>query len=109
LRERIGASAAMDLSDGISLDLHRMALASGLEAAIEPPPRFPGASPGQALHGGEDYELLFTVAPRVTVPARFEGIPLTRIGVMRRGRPGAVYLSGKPLLALGYDHFRGSR
>jgi thiamine-monophosphate kinase len=109
LRERIGASAAMDLSDGISLDLHRMALDSGLEAAIEAPPRFPGASLEQALHGGEDYELLFTVRPRVKVPARFGSIPLTRIGVMRRGQAGAVYLSGKPLAALGYDHFRGSR
>ena len=109
LRERIGASAAMDLSDGISLDLRRMALASGLEAAIEAPPGFPGASPEQALHGGEDYELLFTVRPRAKVPARFGGVPLTRIGVMRRGQPGAVYLSGRPLPALGYDHFRGSR
>jgi thiamine-monophosphate kinase len=109
LRERLGASAAMDLSDGISLDLHRMALASGLEAAIEAPPRFPGASPEQALHGGEDYELLFTVRPRVQVPARFGSVPLTRIGVMRRGQAGAVYLSGKPLPALGYDHFQGSR
>ena len=45
LREHIRASAAMDLSDGLSLDLRRMALASGLEAAIEAPPRFPGASP----------------------------------------------------------------
>ena len=108
LRERIRASAAMDLSDGISMDLRRIALASGLEAAIEPPPRFPGASPEQALHGGEDYELLFTVGPRVRVPARFQSIPLTRIGVMRRGRAGAVYLSGQPLPALGYDHFRGS-
>jgi thiamine-monophosphate kinase len=109
LRERIGASAAMDLSDGISLDLPRLALASGLEAAIDPPPRFPGATLEQALHGGEDYELLFTVRPRVQVPARFGNIPLTRIGVMRRGRAGAVYLSDKPLPALGYDHFRGSR
>jgi thiamine-monophosphate kinase len=108
LRERIGASAAMDLSDGISLDLHRLALASGLEAAIEAPPRFPGASPEQALHGGEDYELLFTVQPRAKVPARFGSAPLTRIGVMRRGQAGAVYLSGEPLPALGYDHFRGS-
>jgi thiamine-monophosphate kinase len=106
LRDRLGATAAMDLSDGLSMDLRRMALASGLEAAIEAPPRFPGASPEQALHGGEDYELLFTVRPRVTVPPDFEGLPLTRIGVMRRGRAGAMYLSGVPLPALGYDHFR---
>jgi thiamine-monophosphate kinase len=108
LRERLGASAAMDLSDGISLDLSRMALASGLEADIEPPPRFPGASPQQALHGGEDYELLFTVRSRAKVPARFGNIPLTCIGVMRRGQAGAVHLSGQPLPAQGYDHFRDS-
>ena len=108
LRERAGASAAMDLSDGLSMDLHRMALASGLEARIEPPPRFAGASLEQALDGGEDYELLFTVRPRVRVPPRFEGVALTRIGCMRKGQAGAVYLSDRPLPALGYDHFRGS-
>ena len=107
LRERLGATAAIDLSDGISLDLRRLAAASGLEAAIGPPPRFPGASAEQALHGGEDYELLFTVRPGVRVPPRFESSLLTRIGDMRRGRPGAVFLSGTPLPALGYDHFRG--
>ena len=109
LRERVRASAAMDLSDGLSLDLRRMALASGLEAAIEPPPRFPGATPEQALHGGEDYELLFTARPRTIVPARFGGVPLTRIGSMRKGTAGMVYLSDRPLPALGYDHFRDSR
>jgi len=106
LRERLHASAAMDISDGISLDLHRLALASGLEAAIEPPPKFPGATLAQALDGGEDYELLFTVPRRVQVPTHFGRVPLTRIGEMRRGRPGAVYLSGEPLPPRGYDHFR---
>ena len=109
LRQRLAASAAMDLSDGLSIDLRRMALASGLEAAIELPPRFPGASAEQALHGGEDYELLFTVRPRVRVPPLHEKAPLTRIGVMRRGSAGAVYLAGRRLPALGYDHFRGPR
>ncbi len=108
LRERLRASAAMDLSDGLSLDLHRLALASGLEAAIGPPPRFPGATLEHALHGGEDYELLFTVRPRIAVPPTFAGLPLTRIGVMRRGQPGAVCLSGQPLPPLGYDHFRSA-
>ena len=106
LRERAGASAAMDLSDGLSMDLRRLALASGLEARIEPPPRFPGASLEQALDGGEDYELLFTVRPRVRVPTSFEGVALTRIGCLRKGRAGAVYLLDRPLPALGYDHFR---
>jgi len=96
----------MDLSDGISLDLRRLCLASGLSAAIEAPPRFAGATLDQSLHGGEDYELLFTAPPRTPVPHEFEGVPLTRIGTMRKGRPGAVQLDGHPLAPLGYDHFR---
>jgi thiamine-monophosphate kinase len=109
LRERIGASAAMDLSDGLSLDLRRMALASGLEAHIDAPPRFAGATLEQALHGGEDYELLFTTRPRALVPRRFESVPLTKIGAMRKGQPGAVFLSGRVLPPLAYDHFRSFR
>jgi len=109
LRAQLHASAAMDLSDGLSIDLRRLARASGCEAAIELPPRFRGASIEQALHGGEDYELLFTVEPRVNVPPTYENVPLTRIGVMRRGRAGEVYLPGGRLAPLGYDHFRGAR
>ena len=107
LRERARATAAMDLSDGLSLDLHRMCRASGLMAEIETPPRYPGATLAQALHGGEDYELLFTARP-MRVPEEFQGLPLTRIGTMRKGPPGAVTLDGAPLPQLGYDHFRSS-
>jgi len=107
LREVVGASAAMDLSDGVSLDLRRLCLASNLAAEIRMPPVFPGATGQQALHGGEDYELLFTVAPGRRVPRAFEGIPLTEIGVMRIGPPGSVLLEGELLEPLGYDHFRG--
>jgi thiamine-monophosphate kinase len=106
LRERVRATGAMDLSDGISTDLRRFAAASKLAAEIEAPPQFAGASLEQALHGGEDYELLFTVPSRTKVPAEFEGVPLTRIGVMRRGRPGTVLLGDRPLPPLGFDHFR---
>ncbi len=105
-RTTLRATAAMDLSDGISLDLHRLCLASGTSAEIAAPPVYRGASLRQALHGGEDYELLFTVPPLVRVPARFEGVPLTRIGTMRKGPAGAVLLNGEPLEPLGYDHFR---
>src|ERR1035441_9775362 len=90
LRSELRATAAMDLSDGLSLDLHRLCLASGLSAEIDAPPIFPGATLEQALHGGEDYELLFTAPARITAPLEFEGLPLTRIGTMRKGRPGAV-------------------
>lgn len=104
LRTRGRATAAMDLSDGLSLDLQRLCAASGLAAEIEAPPLFPGASLEQALHGGEDYELLFTA--RTAVPPAFDGIPLTRIGRMRKGPAGSVRLDGAPLPALGYDHLR---
>jgi thiamine-monophosphate kinase len=103
LRERLRATAAMDLSDGLSLDLGRLCEASGLKAEIGMPPIYTGATPQQALHGGEDYELIFTVPSRVEVPAEFEGLPLTRIGTMRRG--AGVVLDGAELEALGWDHF----
>lgn len=105
LRAKLGATAAMDLSDGLSLDLRRLCLASKVSAEIEAPPIYPGATLDQALHGGEDYELLFTTPRGTRVPARFENLPLTRIGVIRRGRAGRVLLSGRKLPALGYDHF----
>ena len=106
LRDHVRAHAAMDLSDGLSLDLRRMCLASGVSARIETPPVFPGASLDQALHGGEDYELLFTVAPRTHPPHDFEGVPLTRVGAITAGRAGSILLNGKPLAPLGFDHFQ---
>jgi thiamine-monophosphate kinase len=81
-------------------------MASGLRAEISDPPVFPKASLEQALHGGEDYELLFTVAARTAVPREFQGVPLTRIGTMRKGPAGTVDRNGAPLAPLGYDHFR---
>ncbi|HUI54838.1 MAG TPA: thiamine-phosphate kinase [Bryobacteraceae bacterium] len=106
LREKLHATAAMDLSDGLSLDLHRLCLASKLEAAITAPPIYPGATLSQALHGGEDYELLFTAPAQAAVPRQFEGLALTRIGTMQRGREGQVDMVGKPLIPRGWDHFR---
>ena len=83
MRRKLKATAAMDLSDGLSLDLQRLALASGVSAVLDcEPPRFRGASLEDALHGGEDYELLFTLPPRVKLPAEHEGVPLTRIGAI---------------------------
>jgi thiamine-monophosphate kinase len=110
LREKLRASAAMDLSDGLSLDLHRLCAASGVSAEILTPPllagaMFPGATLDYALHGGEDYELLFTVRPKTAVPSNFKDLPLTRIGTVTRGRAGRVLLDGAPLAQLGYDHF----
>ena len=102
---RLGSTAAMDLSDGLSLDLHRLCRASRVKAEITAPPVYPGATLRQALDGGEDYELLFTAPPRVKVSSEFEGLPLTRIGTIRRGAP-SVELDGAPLAPRGWDHFR---
>ena len=107
LRAELRAAAAMDLSDGLSADLRRLCLESGVAAVIDRPlPVFPGASLDQALHGGEDYELLFTVGSRTRVPEAFEAIPLTRIGAVTKGPAGAVTFFGAPLAPRGYDHFR---
>ncbi len=88
LAEKLHVQAAMDLSDGLSLDLFRMAAESrvGAEIWAEALPVFPGANRHQALHGGEDYELLFTLGSGRQVPQSFEGIPLTAIGVVTPDR-----------------------
>jgi len=97
---RLRATACMDLSDGLSLDLHRLAHASGLSARIDDVPVAPGATLDQALHGGEDYELLFALPSSKRPP---QGS--IRIGALAEGKPGAVFLQGKRLTAQGWDPF----
>jgi thiamine-monophosphate kinase len=94
------ATAAMDLSDGLSLDLHRLCEASGFAAELDAIPVVRGSSEEQALHGGEDYELLFALPQRVRAP---EGA--FAIGTIVRGTPGEVRLRGQPVPPRGYDHF----
>jgi thiamine-monophosphate kinase len=107
LRERLHATAAMDLSDGLSLDLRRLCLASGVAAELDrDPPVFPRATLEDALHGGEDYELLFTLPEDTRVPAGFEGLPLVRVGTIRKGRAGFVRFRNRRLEPEGWDHFR---
>ena len=43
-------------------------------------PIHPAATLAQALHGGEDYELLFTAPPAARLPRAIAGVPVTRIG-----------------------------
>jgi thiamine-monophosphate kinase len=95
------ATACIDLSDGLSLDLRRLCLASGVAAVVDRVPVARGATLERALHGGEDYELLFTLPPRRTPPPG-----TTCIGRMVRGISGMVEFQGSPLAPRGYDHFR---
>ncbi len=117
LREKGLASAMIDTSDGLSTDLAHICEESGVGAEIEAE-AIPRASVGHpprvvdlefALHGGEDYELLFTAPASKRVPSRIGGIPLTRIGhitprghVVVRNRAGV----GHELEPRGWEHFR---
>ena len=104
---RLGVSAGMDLSDGLSLDLHRLCQESSVSAELESDlPIAPGASLEEALHGGEDYELLVTMPPETKVPTKVAGLPLTQIGRITKGPAGQIHFRGRLLKAKGFDHFR---
>jgi len=101
LRRR-GVSACMDLSDGLSLDLRRLCLESNVSAEVWPSlPITKGATVEQALHGGEDYELVFTAPARKKIPLSL-GTP---IGVIKAGTPGEVFYDSQKLAVGGFDHF----
>jgi thiamine-monophosphate kinase len=94
------ASACIDISDGLALDLHRMCLASGVAAELERVPIARGSTLDRALYGGDDYELLFTLPAKARGPRRS-----IRIGRTVPGRAGTLSLNGQPLEPRGYDHF----
>jgi thiamine-monophosphate kinase len=123
---RAGATAMMDLSDGLALDLHRMCRQSevGARVHLEQVPVAPalremageiGADPlDLALHGGEDYELLAALPPDAVEAARERladrfGTPLWEIGEATGAEYGvvAITLEGREgrLEPKGWDHF----
>jgi len=107
--------AMMDISDGLSTDLNRICMQSGVgaileasqiplsEAALQKPDPLPSA-----LHDGEDFELLFTIASQDFDKAK-ASIPLqiTKIGVITEVPDMWIVLSDgkkKELRPGGYDH-----
>jgi len=117
LRQRGVASAMIDVSDGLSTDLEHICQESHVGAEIEAE-AIPRAQVGLgkkrvalelALHGGDDYELLFTSA--AAIPSEVEGVRVTRIG--RTTQSAGMRLIGadgkaRRLAAAGWEHFKGN-
>jgi thiamine-monophosphate kinase len=121
--QRYRPSAMIDLSDGLSTDLHRLCQASGVGAWLQAE-HIPAISPSVqlaelrrnppldlALHGGEDYELLFTIpkSRAARLPRILAGVRLRSVGEITHAR-GVVLADAEGmrmrLKPSGWDHFR---
>jgi thiamine-monophosphate kinase len=108
-----GATAAIDVSDGLVADAGHLAAAGAVRIALDLDrvPRTARATPLDAGSGGEEYELLVTAPAGLDVAAfarEFE-LPLSAIGSVLTGTPGVeVVVSGARVdPPLGYDHLSG--
>jgi thiamine-monophosphate kinase len=107
----------MDVSDGLSTDLNHLCEASGVAAEViaNALPIGAGATLEIALHGGEDYELLFTAPNSARVPRKIHGVPITAVGRVlptspKRSRIVLLTESGvEPLQPHGWEHFSSSK
>jgi thiamine-monophosphate kinase len=115
-RYRVGAAIAdrahamIDVSDGLSTDLGHILDESKVSARIYKNliPIWPGAEERQALHGGEEYELLIIAKE---LPSIVEGVNVTRIGeiVPSTAHPEITLIDGDQqgaLLPQGWQHYR---
>ncbi len=108
LASKVHLSAMMDISDGLAMDLPRLAQASGCSFHVDMAeiPKTADCTLQQALSDGEDFELLFALssrkARRLVAQWRraFPKVPLTRIGKLL-----SIEESSTVLHAHGYDHF----
>jgi len=114
LRQKGLASAMIDISDGLSTDLGHICDESGVGAEIEAAAIPVAVKPAPdvdldfALHGGEDYELLFTAPQGKRVPSWMAGVAVRRIGRIRRGRGVFLKVDGvkRKLPPQGWEHFQ---
>lgn len=93
------ATSCIDVSDGLLQDLGHICKASGIGAELVSAeiPIGEGASLDHALHGGDDYELLFTTA-----------LPTSDLDAVRIGtivEETGIRLDGAPVAIKGYQHF----
>jgi thiamine-monophosphate kinase len=94
-----GATAMLDVSDGLALDAQRIAKASGVNLDLHS--KFLGNDPEAALRGGEDHALLATFPPDVAVPDSFRVIGRVTAG-------SGVTVDGGPVGGvLGWDPYEG--
>jgi thiamine-monophosphate kinase len=124
LGEQKLATAMIDISDGLSSDLNHLCdeskVGALLNAASIPIDPLVKELSGRraldplmlALHGGEDFELLFTVRPENVskLPSRVDGISLTRIGEITEASTSVQISEGSRTWKLdpgGWEHFKG--
>ena len=116
------ASAAIDVSDGLLCDVHRVASMSNVGACINLE-QIPLSDPMQKqlnavedwdliLSGGDDYELVFTAHPdhqkKIDEVSEQTGCRITRIGCITQGRDLELLKEGQRIPVpdrLGFDHF----
>ena len=114
LARRRLATAMIDLSDGLSVDLEHICAESNVTATIHATaiPVARSATLEMALHGGDDYELLFTAPRKVRVPNQIAGLKVSEIGMIlsKKDGPAGIQIldeSGRSrtLRSRGWQHF----
>lgn len=102
-----GATAMVDVSDGLAADLRRLASASGVGIVLDSIPVAEGATPAEALGGGEDYQLVFTAPDQAEVEATFAeaGLPEPIALGHCTDDPDELLLAGAPLPEGGWEHW----
>ena len=104
---RAGATAMIDVSDGLAADLDHLATASGVGLRLESLPVHPAATREEALYGGEDFVLAFTAggsAVESRLGSAFEGLEApVRIGSCTAD-PAARTLAGEAWAPGGWEH-----